>query len=121
MFLFTRVIGLLLGFFDAFVKDSPRKNISTSRSQNIFATSLLYKALSTSKSLVLTIIAAPFTTCARCSNFSYFKQLLIKDLIQILWPNKWMDIRCVWCLGLFGGIASDWTLKITTYQEPGFF
>ena len=52
-------LGLALGLLMLLVKDSPRKNISTKPDSKSFMEimSLLYKALSSSKSLVFTIMA----------------------------------------------------------------
>ena len=115
------VIGLLLGFLMLFVKDSPRKNISNKPESKTFfeIISLLYKALSTSKSLVLTIIAG-----------TLYHIVLGAAQFEVIWavadkgfnPNTFGQING-WIFGvfgvlgsLFGGIASDWALK--TYNLP---
>ena len=114
-------IGLFLGFLMLFVKDSPRKNISTKPESKTFfeIIALLYKALSTSKSLVLTIIAG-----------TLYHIVLGAAQFEVIWavadkgfnPNTVGQING-WIFGvfgvlgsLFGGIASDWALK--TYNLP---
>ena len=115
------VIGLLLGFFMLFVKDSPRKNISKKPESKTFfeIISLLYKALSTSKSLVLTIIAG-----------TLYHIVLGAAQFEVIWAvadkgfnpntfgqiNGWIFVVFGVLGSLFGGIASDWTLK--TYNLP---
>ncbi len=115
------VIGLLLGFLMLFVKDSPRKNISNKPESKTFfeIISLLYKALSTSKSLVLTIIAG-----------TLYHIVLGAAQFEVIWAvadkgfnpntfgqiNGWIFVVFGVLGSLFGGIASDWTLK--TYNLP---
>ena len=115
------VIGLLLGFWMLFVKDSPRKNISNKPESKTFfeIISLLYKALSTSKSLVLTIIAG-----------TLYHIVLGAAQFEVIWAvadkgfnpntfgqiNGWIFVVFGVLGSLFGGIASDWTLK--TYNLP---
>ena len=114
-------IGLLLGFLMLFVKDSPRKNISNKPESKTFfeIISLLYKALSTSKSLVLTIIAG-----------TLYHIVLGAAQFEVIWAvadkgfnpntfgqiNGWIFVVFGVLGSLFGGIASDWTLK--TYNLP---
>ena len=115
------VIGLVLGFLMLFVKDSPRKNISNKPESKTFfeIISLLYKALSTSKSLVLTIIAG-----------TLYHIVLGAAQFEVIWAvadkgfnpntfgqiNGWIFVVFGVLGSLFGGIASDWTLK--TYNLP---
>ena len=115
------VIGLLLGFLMLFVKDSPRKNISNKPESKTFfeIISLLYKALSTSKSLVLTIIAG-----------TLYHLVLGAAQFEVIWAvadkgfnpntfgqiNGWIFVVFGVLGSLFGGIASDWALK--TYNLP---
>ena len=115
------VIGLFLGFLMLFVKDSPRKNISNKPESKTFfeIISLLYKALSTSKSLVLTIIAG-----------TLYHIVLGAAQFEVIWAvadkgfnpntfgqiNGWIFVVFGVLGSLFGGIASDWTLK--TYNLP---
>ena len=115
------VIGLLLGFLMLFVKDSPRKNISNKPESKTFfeIISLLYKALSTSKSLVFTIIAG-----------TLYHIVLGAAQFEVIWAvadkgfnpntfgqiNGWIFVVFGVLGSLFGGIASDWTLK--TYNLP---
>ena len=115
------VIGLLLGFLMLFVKDSPRKNISKKPESKTFfeIISLLYKALSTSKSLVLTIIAG-----------TLYHIVLGAAQFEVIWAvadkgfnpntfgqiNGWIFVVFGVLGSLFGGIASDWALK--TYNLP---
>ena len=114
-------IGLFLGFLMLFVKDSPRKNISTKPESKTFfeIISLLYKALSTSKSLVLTIIAG-----------TLYHLVLGAAQFEVIWAvadkgfnpntfgqiNGWIFVVFGVLGSLFGGIASDWALK--TYNLP---
>ena len=114
-------IGLLLGFLMLFVKDSPRKNISTKPESKTFfeIIALLYKALSTSKSLVLTIIAG-----------TLYHLVLGAAQFEVIWAvadkgfnpntfgqiNGWIFVVFGVLGSLFGGIASDWALK--TYNLP---
>ena len=115
------IIGLLLGLLMLFVKDSPRKNISNKPESKTFfeIISLLYKALSTSKSLVLTIIAG-----------TLYHIVLGAAQFEVIWAvadkgfnpntfgqiNGWIFVVFGVLGSLFGGIASDWTLK--TYNLP---
>ena len=114
-------IGLFLGFLMLFVKDSPRKNISNKPESKTFfeIISLLYKALSTSKSLVLTIIAG-----------TLYHLVLGAAQFEVIWAvadkgfnpntfgqiNGWIFVVFGVLGSLFGGIASDWALK--TYNLP---
>ena len=115
------VIGLLLGFLMLFVKDTPRKNISNKPESKTFfeIISLLYKALSTSKSLVLTIIAG-----------TLYHIVLGAAQFEVIWAvadkgfnpntfgqiNGWIFVVFGVLGSLFGGIASDRALK--TYKLP---
>ena len=114
-------IGLFLGFLMLFVKDSPRKNISTKPESKTFfeIIALLYKALSTSKSLVLTITAG-----------TLYHLVLGAAQFEVIWAvadkgfnpntfgqiNGWIFVVFGVLGSLFGGIASDWALK--TYNLP---
>ena len=114
-------IGLFLGFLMLFVKDSPRKNISTKPESKTFfeIITLLYKALSTSKSLVLTIMAG-----------TLYHLVLGAAQFEVIWAvadkgfnpntfgqiNGWIFVVFGVLGSLFGGIASDWALK--TYNLP---
>ena len=114
-------IGLFLGFLMLFVKDSPRKNISTKPESKTFfeIITLLYKALSTSKSLVLTIMAG-----------TLYHLVLGAAQFEVIWAvadkgfnpntfgqiNGWIFVVFGVLGSLFGGIASDWALK--TFNLP---
>ena len=114
-------IGLLLGFLMLFVKDTARKNISNKPESKTFfeIIALLYKALSTSKSLVLTIIAG-----------TLYHLVLGAAQFEVIWAvadkgfdpntfgriNGWIFVVFGVLGSLFGGIASDWALK--TYNLP---
>ena len=114
-------IGLFLGFLMLFVKDSPRKNISTKPESKTFfeIITLLYKALSTSKSLVLTIVAG-----------TLYHLVLGAAQFEVIWAvadkgfnpntfgqiNGWIFVVFGVLGSLFGGIASDWALK--TFNLP---
>ena len=115
------LIGLLLGFLMLFVKDSPRKNIATKPESKTFfeIIALLYKALSTSKSLVLTVLAG-----------TLYHLVLGAAQFEVIWAvadkgfnpntfgqiNGWIFVVFGVLGSLFGGIASDWALK--TYNLP---
>ena len=115
------VIGLLLGFLMLFVKDSPRKNISNKPESKTFfeIISLLYKALSTSKSLVLTIIAGTlYHIVLGAAQFEVIWAVADKGFNPNIFGqiNGWIFVVFGVLGSLFGGIASDWTLK--TYNLP---
>ena len=114
-------VGVLLGLLMLFVKDSPRSNISNNPETRSFLEimSLLYKALSTSKSLVLTVIAG-----------TLYHVVLGAAQFEVIWAvadkgfnpntfgqiNGWIFVVFGVLGSLFGGIASDWALK--TYELP---
>ena len=115
------VIVLLLGFLMLFVKDSPRKNISNKPESKTFfeIISLLYKALSTSKSLVLTIIAGTlYHLVLGAAQFEVIWAVADKDFDPNTFGriNGWIFVVFGVLGSLFGGIASDWALK--TYNLP---
>jgi len=115
------VIGLLLGFLMLFVKDSPRKNISNKPESKTFfeIISLLYKALSTSKSLVLTIVAGTlYHLVLGAAQFEVIWAVADKDFNPNTFGqiNGWIFVVFGVLGSLFGGIASDWALK--TYNLP---
>ena len=115
------VIGLLLGFLMFFVKDSPRKNISSKPESKSFfeIIAILHRTLSNSKSLVLTIMAGTlyhivlgaaqfeviWAVADKGFNPNYFGQI-----------NGWIFVVFGVLGSLFGGIASDWALK--NYSLP---
>ena len=114
-------IGLFLGFLMLFVKDSPRKNISTKPESKTFfeIIALLYKALSTSKSLVLTIIAGTlYHLVLGAAQFEVIWAVADKDFDPNTFGriNGWIFVVFGVLGSLFGGIASDWALK--TYNLP---
>ena len=110
------VIGLLLGFLMLFVRDSPRKNISSKPESKSFfeIITILHRTLSNSKSLVLTIMAGTlyhvvlgaaqfeviWAVADKGFNPNYFGQI-----------NGWIFVVFGVLGSLFGGIASDWALK----------
>ena len=115
------LIGLFLGFLMLFVKDSPRKNISTKPESKTFfeIIALLYKALSTSKSLVLTITAGTlYHLVLGAAQFEVIWAVADKDFNPNTFGqiNGWIFVVFGVLGSLFGGIASDWTLK--TYNLP---
>ena len=109
-------LGLALGLLMLLVKDSPRKNISTKPDSKSFMEimSLLYKALSSSKSLVFTIVAG-----------TLYHVVLGAAQFEVIWAvedkgfnpntfgqiNGWIFVVFGVLGSLFGGIASDWTLR----------
>ena len=109
-------LGLILGFLMLLVKDSPRKNISARPDSQSFSEimSLLYKALTTSKSLVFTILAG-----------TLYHVVLGAAQFEVIWAvadkgfnpntfgqiNGWIFVVFGVLGSLFGGIASDWALK----------
>ena len=114
-------IGLLLGFLMLFVKDTPRKNISNKPESKTFfeIIALLYKALSTSKSLVLTIIAGTlYHLVLGAAQFEVIWAVADKDFDPNTFGriNGWIFVVFGVLGSLFGGIASDWALK--TYNLP---
>jgi|TARA_X000000950_G_scaffold94238_2_gene118744 MFS family permease len=109
-------LGLILGFLMLLVKDSPRKNISARPDSQSFSEimSLLYKAITTSKSLVFTILAG-----------TLYHVVLGAAQFEVIWAvadkgfnpntfgqiNGWIFVVFGVLGSLFGGIASDWALK----------
>ena len=115
------LIGLLLGFLMLFVKDSPRKNIATKPESKTFfeIIALLYKALSTSKSLVLTILAGTlYHLVLGAAQFEVIWAVAAKGFNPNTFGqiNGWIFVVFGVLGSLFGGIASDWALK--TYNLP---
>ena len=114
-------LGLILGFLMLLVKDSPRKNISAKPDSQSFSEimTLLYKALTTSKSLVFTILAG-----------TLYHVVLGAAQFEVIWAvadkgfnpntfgqiNGWIFVVFGVLGSLFGGIASDWALK--NYSLP---
>ena len=110
------VLGLVLGLLMLLVQDSPRKNISAKPESKSFIEimSLLYKVLSTSKSLVFTIMAG-----------TLYHVVLGAAQFEVIWAvadkgfnpntfgqiNGWIFVVFGVLGSLFGGVASDWTLK----------
>ena len=110
------VLGLVLGLLMLLVQDSPRKNISAKPESQSFIEimSLLYKALSTSKSLVFTVMAG-----------TLYHVVLGAAQFEVIWAvadkgfnpntfgqiNGWIFVVFGVLGSLFGGVASDWTLK----------
>ena len=109
-------LGLILGFLMLLVKDSPRKNISVRPDSQSFSEiiSLLYKAITTSNSLVFTILAG-----------TLYHVVLGAAQFEVIWAvadkgfnpntfgqiNGWIFVVFGVLGSLFGGIASDWALK----------
>ena len=109
-------LGLILGFLMLLVRDSPRKNISARPDSQSFSEiiSLLYKAITTSRSLVFTILAG-----------TLYHVVLGAAQFEVIWAvadkgfnpntfgqiNGWIFVVFGVLGSLFGGIASDWALK----------
>ena len=109
-------LGLALGLLMLLVKDSPRKNISTKPESKSFMEmmSLLYKALSSSKSLVFTIMAGTlYHVVLGAAQFEVIWAVADKGFNPNIFGqiNGWIFVVFGVLGSLFGGIASDWTLK----------
>ncbi len=109
-------LGLILGFLMLLVKDSPRKNISVRPDSQSFSEiiSLLYKAITTSKSLVFTILAGTlYHVVLGAAQFEVIWAVADKGFNPNIFGqiNGWIFVVFGVLGSLFGGIASDWALK----------
>ena len=109
-------IGIVLGLLMLFVKDSPRKNIAPTTKQKSFneIISLLFKALTRSKSLILTIAAGTiYHLNLGASVFDQVWAIQDKGLDRAAFAQTSGWIFTIFGIlgSVFGGTFSDWTLK----------
>ena len=114
-------IGIVLGLLMLFVKDSPRKNIAPTTKQKSFneIISLLFKALTRSKSLILTIAAGTiYHLNLGASVFDQVWAIQDKGLDRAAFAQASGWIFTIFGIlgSVFGGTFSDWTLK--NYNLP---
>ena len=109
-------IGIVLGLLMLFVKDSPRKNITPTTKQKSFneIISLLFKALTRSKSLILTIAAGTiYHLNLGASVFDQVWAIQDKGLDRAAFAQASGWIFTIFGIlgSVFGGTFSDWALK----------
>jgi len=109
-------IGIVLGLLMLFVKDSPRKNIAPTTKQKSFneIISLLFKALTRSKSLILTIAAGTiYHLNLGASVFDQVWAIQDKGLDRAAFAQASGWIFTIFGIlgSVFGGTFSDWALK----------
>ena len=109
-------IGIVLGLLMLFVKDSPRKNITPTTKQKSFneIISLLFKALTRSKSLILTIAAGTiYHLNLGASVFDQVWAIQDKGLDRAAFAQTSGWIFTIFGIlgSVFGGTFSDWALK----------
>lgn len=109
-------IGVVLGLAMLLVKDSPRKNISTTSNQKSFSEiiSLLISALTRSKSLMLTIAAGTiYHLNLGASVFDQVWAIQDKGLDRAAFAQASGWIFTIFGIlgSVFGGTFSDWALK----------
>lgn len=109
-------IGIFLGLLMLFVKDSPRKNIAPTTKQKSFneIISLLFKALTRSKSLILTIAAGTiYHLNLGASVFDQVWAIQDKGLDRAAFAQASGWIFTIFGIlgSVFGGTFSDWALK----------
>ena len=114
-------IGIVLGLVMLFVKDSPRKNITPASKQKSFneIISLLFKALTRSKSLILTIAAGTiYHLNLGASVFDQVWAIQDKGLDRAAFAQASGWIFTIFGIlgSVFGGTFSDWALK--NYNLP---
>ena len=114
-------IGIVLGLLMLFVKDSPRKNIAPTTKQKSFneIISLLFKALTRSKSLILTIAAGTiYHLNLGASVFDQVWAIQDKALDRAAFAQASGWIFTIFGIlgSVFGGTFSDWALK--NYNLP---
>jgi MFS family permease len=114
-------IGMVLGLLMLFVKDSPRKNITPTTKQKSFneIISLLFKALTRSKSLILTIAAGTiYHLNLGASVFDQVWAIQDKGLDRAAFAQASGWIFTIFGIlgSVFGGTFSDWALK--NYNLP---
>ena len=109
-------IGIVLGLLMLFVKDSPRKNIAPTTKQKSFneIISLLFKALTRSKSLILTIAAGTiYHLNLGASVFDQVWAIQDKGVDRAAFAQTSGCIFTIFGIlgSVFGGTFSDWALK----------
>jgi MFS family permease len=109
-------IGMVIGLLMLFVKDSPRKNITPTTKQKSFneIISLLFKALTRSKSLILTIAAGTiYHLNLGASVFDQVWAIQDKGLDRAAFAQASGWIFTIFGIlgSVFGGTFSDWALK----------
>ena len=109
-------IGIVLGLLMLFVKDSPRKNITPTIKQKSFneIISLLFKTLTRSKSLILTIAAGTiYHLNLGASVFDQVWAIQDKGLDRAAFAQASGWIFTIFGIlgSVFGGTFSDWALK----------
>ena len=109
-------IGIVLGLLMLFVKDSPRKNIARTTKQKSFneIISLLFKTLTRSKSLILTIAAGTiYHLNLGASVFDQVWAIQDKGLDRAAFAQTSGWIFTIFGIlgSVFGGTFSDWALK----------
>ncbi len=109
-------IGVVLGLAMLLVKDSPRKNITTTSNQKSFSEiiSLLISALTRSKSLMLTIAAGTiYHLNLGASVFDQVWAIQDKGLDRAAFAQASGWIFTIFGIlgSVFGGTFSDWALK----------
>ena len=109
-------IGIVLGLLMLFVKDSPRKNITPTTKQKSFneIISLLFKTLTRSKSLILTIAAGTiYHLNLGASVFDQVWAIQDKGLDRAAFAQTSGWIFTIFGIlgSVFGGTFSDWALK----------
>ena len=114
-------IGIVLGLLMLFVKDSPRKNIAPTTKQKSFneIISLLFKTLTRSKSLILTIAAGTiYHLNLGASVFDQVWAIQDKGLDRAAFAQASGWIFTIFGIlgSVFGGTFSDWALK--NYNLP---
>ena len=114
-------IGIVLGLLMLFVKDSPRKNITPTTKQKSFneIISLLFKTLTRSKSLILTIAAGTiYHLNLGASVFDQVWAIQDKGLDRAAFAQASGWIFTIFGIlgSVFGGTFSDWALK--NYNLP---
>jgi MFS family permease len=114
-------IGIVLGLVMLFVKDSPRKNITPTTKQKSFSEiiSLLFKVLTRSKSLILTIAAGTiYHLNLGASVFDQVWAIQDKGLDRAAFAQASGWIFTIFGIlgSVFGGTFSDWALK--NYNLP---
>jgi len=114
-------IGIVLGLVMLFVKDSPRKNITPTTKHKSFSEiiSLLFKVLTRSKSLILTIAAGTiYHLNLGASVFDQVWAIQDKGLDRAAFAQASGWIFTIFGIlgSVFGGTFSDWALK--NYNLP---
>ncbi len=118
-------LGLVLGLGMLFIKDTPRRKQVVAKDTRSFweIISLLGKVLLTSKSLVFTILAGTlYHIVLGAAQFEVLWAVHDKgfDANSFAQINGWIFVFFGVLGSLFGGIASDWTLKKFNFPRTWF-